>query len=251
MYVHMLENKNAKSNCSLLTNHCSSIPRAAAPPWLTPLHYIYMVSHGVWNIPLVNFDQLPWSFPVPSQPLVYRANFLNFTTFILYLTCEDFRSSCMVSTTWNHSSRLLLQSLSMGYAFFKPHPLLPRGLFCGCMWKSALSGVCGLQEDGLLHDGPLLGCRELLLQPGAPPAVTLEAEGTILTPLSQLLLQTNIPFLKPVLLEHTYCCSRLTSGCSGSLLEKLKLALLWHASIAWMFSHQSPLKPLWTQNFAM
>ena len=75
----------------------------------------------------------------------------------------------------------------MGCACFKPHPLLARGLLCGCTWRSALRGACELQEDGLLLHGPLLVCRELLLQHATPPAVTLAAAGTDLIPLAQLL----------------------------------------------------------------
>ena len=51
----------------------------------------------------------------------------------------------------------------MGCTSFRPHPLLHRGLLCGCVGRSALRYSRGLQGDGLLFCGPLQGCRELLL----------------------------------------------------------------------------------------
>lgn len=57
---------------------------------------------------------------------------------------------------------------SVGYpwaAAFRPCTLLyHRLLLYGCTGRSVLCGARGLQEDGLLLHGPLLGCRELLFR---------------------------------------------------------------------------------------
>ena len=50
-----------------------------------------------------------------------------------------------------------------GCASFRLHPPLPRRLLRGCTGRCALRGAHGLQGDGLLLRGPLLGCRKLLL----------------------------------------------------------------------------------------
>lgn len=62
----------------------------------------------------------------------------------------------------------------------QPHPLLHHGLLYGCTWRSALRCACRLQGDSLLHRGPLLACKKLLLHAwstscptGAPPALLL------------------------------------------------------------------------------
>lgn len=46
---------------------------------------------------------------------------------------------------------------------FRPYPLLHRILLYVWIWRCALCGAPGLQEDSLLHPGALLDCRELLL----------------------------------------------------------------------------------------
>lgn len=80
---------------------------------------------------------------------------------------------------------LLLLGLSMGCSSFRPHPLLHCGLLHGCMWRSASCGISVLQGDSLLHYGPLLGCKELLLCAWStccpPAALTLVAAGLFLS----------------------------------------------------------------------
>lgn len=60
---------------------------------------------------------------------------------------------------------LLLRGLSMGFATFRPHPLLIHVFLHVCMWRSAPRNhaACGLQKDSLFFHGPFLGCRNLLL----------------------------------------------------------------------------------------
>jgi len=72
----------------------------------------------------------------------------------------------------------------VGCTSFRPCPLLPTGLLHCCMGRSAPRRISGLQEDGLLLHGPLLGCRELLLHAWStccPCALTLVPAGLLLS----------------------------------------------------------------------
>ena len=115
----------------------------------------------------------------------------------------------------------------------QPHPLLPHGFLHDCMWRFALHDAHGLQGYSLLHCGPLLSFRELLLHlwtTSCPPsALTLMAAGLFLSHFSlsspSCCCPAVFPFLKSALPEHTQHHSWLMSGSGRSLLEQLELAL--------------------------
>lgn len=92
-------------------------------------------------------------------------------------------------------------------ASFRPHPLLHRILLYDCIWKSALCGAHGLQEDSLPHPGALLDCRDILLcawsSSSSPQALNLVPEGLFLSHFS--------------LLSPNCCCTVVFSFCKSAL----------------------------------
>ena len=98
--------------------------------------------------------------------------------------------------------------LSMGYASFRSHPLLPCGLLCGFTGRPSPHSALGLQGDGLLIHRPLLDFRELLLHTwsaSCPPAALISAGWFLshLSPLSPSCCRAAMfPFLNSILPEH-------------------------------------------------
>ena len=128
---------------------------------------------------------------------------------------------------------LLLWEYPWAVSSFRTHPLLPHGLLHGYTGRSAPCGDHGLQGDGLLLHGPLLGCRELPLctwNTSCPPsALTWMAAGRFShvshSSLPAAVVQQFFHFLS-LLSEHTQHHSWLSSGSSVSL---------W-SSWSWLFS---------------
>ena len=100
----------------------------------------------------------------------------------------------------------------------------------------------GLQGDSLLHCGPLLGCRELLLcawSTSCPfPMLTLVPIGLFLshflTSPSQLLSHSFfLPFLNLLSQRHNEHCSWLSSG---------QQLVLFGARWSWLLTHMGQLR---------
>ena len=139
----------------------------------------------------------------------------------------------------------------------QPHPLLPHGFLHDCMWRFALHDAHGLQGYSLLHCGPLLSFRELLLHlwtTSCPPsALTLMAAGLFLSHFSlsspSCCCPAVFPFLKSALPEHTQHHLWLMSGSGRSLLEQLELVVIWHEAVLGS-TRRPPLQPLLNLNLA-
>lgn len=103
-------------------------------------------SHGLQLQALLCCGSIPWgpssgccfSSPGPSAP-------------------------CSSSPRAAAPAQALLLWGSVGCISFSPHPLLHHRFPHGSKGRSAPCGARGLRRDSLLHRGPLLGCRELLL----------------------------------------------------------------------------------------
>jgi len=115
-----------------------------------------------------------------------------------------------------------------------PHPLLRHGLHHGHMGGSAPCGVHELQGDSLLHHGPLLGCRELLLHVWSTSCTDLAGCRTVSQSSlpAAVVQQVFFPFLKSAIPERMQCCSWLSSvqqhvpsGAAGACSDLLLWAL--------------------------
>jgi len=123
----------------------------------------------------------------------------------------------------------LFQHSSMGSSSHRPPPALRAAsqlhVEMSSRWCPWAAG------DSLLHHGPLLGCKELLLHAWSTSCTHLgvcrAASLTFLTLFFQLLLQSTFPFLKSALSEtHPSITHKPTPASSGSLPEQLELALI-------------------------
>ena len=125
---------------------------------------------------------------------------------------------------------------SVGYPWavaFRPHTLLYRGLLHGCTGRSALCGACGLQEDGMLLHGPLLGCRELLLHAWSSSCPLCTVLGACMA--------ASLPFLPPLSQLLVLSSVSLSSACSPRAHPVLLMAQLWHQQVPGWSSWSSAL----------
>ena len=116
----------------------------------------------------------------------------------------------------------------------------------------------GLQGDSLLHHGPLLGCRELLLcawnspcSSSAPPLWWLQGRFShMFSSLSSAVVQQRFPFLNLLCQRQNQHNSRHSSGWGRAHFGAgYELSVIWHGEAAGLCSQRQPLQPTCYQNF--
>lgn len=174
-------------------------------------------SHGLQLQALLCCGSIPWgpssgccfSSPGPSAP-------------------------CSSSPRAAAPAQALLLWGSVGCISFSPHPLLHHRFPHGSKGRSAPCGARGLWRDSLLHRGPLLGCRELLLcarTTFCPPSVlTLVAVGLLPSHVSlfspSCCCAAVFPFLHLLLQRHSAPLMAQVSAAPGPFWSCLELVLI-------------------------
>jgi len=127
------------------------------------------------------------------------------------------------------------------------HCCMHHGLLYGCTWRSALRCACRLQGDSLLHRGPLLACRKLLLHAWntsyLTSALTLRAARLLLSYFSLFFLScccTPVLFsLKSALPEvHWVLLMGSALAVVGLFWSFLEMSLIWRGAAAGLCSQR-------------